>query len=205
MTEITDKELFHVRLRLIDLVKSFFQDEPDAEKMSRWRGTFTALAQEQINPAFDNGVREISSLLKSKNLESLQEEYYTLFTDPFANDQINTMASHYIDGRSFGKTLADFRGFIMAADIVKEKDVVDAEDSLVLMLDVLARLIEEEKDTESLEAREHQTTLLLEYLEPFTAKLSEAVQENEKANFYQSCCTFLNGYLDLEKGLCTVQ
>lgn len=111
MEDFSDKEVFRVRLRFVDLIKSFFQAEPDAENMSRWRGTFAALAKEQVNPIFDGAVQDICRMLNEKNLIDIQNEYYELFTNPFSKNQINIMASYYLDGRSFGQTLVSLRGF----------------------------------------------------------------------------------------------
>ena len=37
MDELNERELFRVRFRFLDLIKSFFALEPDSETMSRWR------------------------------------------------------------------------------------------------------------------------------------------------------------------------
>lgn len=204
MNELNERELFRVRLRFLDLIKSFFQSEPDAEKMSRWRGTFSALGREQVNPLFDSAVREFGVLLNSWSLQEIQEEYYNLFTDPFSKSQVNIMASYYLDGRSFGQTLVSLRGFLAEAGLQKDAGVVDSEDSLVMLLDTFARLVEEEKVTDSDAPRELQARLLAGYLEPFVEKFTAAVKTNDGADFYKTCCKFLSGYLDLEKGLVTV-
>ena len=100
MKELNDKDLILVRLRFIDLMKSFFISQPDAERLSRWRGTFAALVKDQVTPEIDSSARELNKQLTSKKLEDLQDEYYALFTDPFSENHINMMASHYIDGRN---------------------------------------------------------------------------------------------------------
>jgi TorA maturation chaperone TorD len=200
MIDSEDREILQVRLRFIDLIKSFFIDQPDAERMSRWRGTFSALTKEQISPGFDRSVKEIHQFLESKNLHELQDEYYHLFTDPFSEEQINTAASFYMDGRSYGQTLVDLRSLLAEAGFEKKEEVSEAEDSLVIMLDVMTRLIEEEKNTGSGQAKELQAKLLWKYLVPFSEKLTEACRAQESAEFYQACSAFYVGYLDLEKG-----
>ena len=81
MKELNDKDLILVRLRFIDLMKSFFISQPDAERLSRWRGTFAALIKDQVSPEIDSAARELNEQLISKKLEDLQDEYYALFTD----------------------------------------------------------------------------------------------------------------------------
>ncbi len=200
MRELSDRDLHRIRLRLIDVTKSFFIEEPDSEKMGRWRGIFTALLKEQVNPFLDNAVKELYGQVNSKKLEELQEEYYQLFIDPYDRDRIQLDASYHIDGRSYGVTLAEFRGYLQERDLIKYSPYKESEDSLVVMLDVLGTLIEEEKKGSEL-ARTSQAALLEKFLEPLVKKLSGVFRENGTADFYASCIKFLHGYLDLEKGL----
>lgn len=201
MDEFNDKELFRVRLRFLDLIKSFFIGEPDAEKMGRWRGTFTALTKEQVSPKFDSAVKELSGALHNRKLSELQEEYYHLFIDPFDGCKIETTASYYLDGKSYSKSLADIRSFMSEAGIKKNDNVKNPEDSLVVMLDAYSSLIEEEKTSKTVTAIENQAKLLEQFLEPFTEKFTSDLKGNEHADFYYLCTRILSGYLDLEKGL----
>ncbi len=201
MDEMNDNELVRIRLRFIDLAKSFFVDEPDAEKMSRWRGTFSALTKEQVSPRFDSAVLEISGALNKKNLKDLQDEYYQLFTDPFEGSQIESNASFYFNGRSYGEALVEIRELMKEAGIVKVDDVSDPEDSLVVMLDTFASLVEEEKTESTQKIKELQARLLEEFLEPFVEKFTAQLKDNKHCDFYYLCCRVLGGYLDLEKSL----
>lgn len=196
-----EKEIRRIRLRLIDLVKSFFQGEPDAEKMSRWRGTFSALSRESVNPEFDQAVRDILAYLQDKNLEDLQNEYYKLFTDPFTDKGLCTAASFYLDGRTHDKTLVNLRTFLHDQQIIKTDGVIETEDSITVMLDILTRLIEDEEKVEKDVSRKPQEELLDKYLIPFSEKLKEACEKNQFADFYKACCRFFCGYIEIEKGL----
>ena len=197
--ETTEREILIIRLRLIDLIKSFFIDKPDAELLSRWRGTFSALSKEQISPLLDKAVRDLSHQLHDKSLEAIQDEYYALFVDPFGEQLVNLMASHYIDGRNYGETLVQIRGIFSATHVVKESDVKESEDSLVVMFDMLGTLIEMEKDGEQTATEQQQ--LVVEYLVPFLDKLAPVISNNSAADFYAAVAQFIVAYLDLEKGL----
>ncbi len=204
MDELNERDLFRVRLRFLDLSKSFFQGEPDAEKISRWRGTFSALIQEQVSPGFDRVVRELSDALSIKSLKELQDEFYTLFINPFDGDPVNTSASFYFDGRNFGQSLVDIRGLLDDAGLQKGKSVTDPEDSLVVMLDSFASLVEEERGGGGEAGKQLQDRLFTEFLYPFSEKFYKALEENQNADFFSLCGRFLNEYLDLEKSLiCT--
>jgi TorA maturation chaperone TorD len=201
MEELNERELFRVRFRFLDLIKSFFALEPDSETMSRWRGTFAALSLEQVSPRFDSAVKEISRALNDKNLRELQKEYYKLFVNPFDGFMVETTASYYLNGRSYDQALVDIRILMKEAGIQKEKGLTDPEDSLVVMLDTFVSLIEEEKVGDCGKSRQHQERLLEEFLEPFTVKFVAVLKENEQADFYYLCSKVLGGYLDLEKSL----
>ncbi len=197
---MSEKELARIRMRFIDLIKSFFLTEPDAEKLSRWRGIFSSLSGERVNLQFDAAVTECSSHLAKKSLADLENEYYTLFVDPFVEGHIARNASFYIDGKHHGKTLAEFRGLLAEAGIAKEENVNEPEDTLVIVLDALVRLIEQGEDGKDC-SRAYQTKLITEYLEPLAENICQALEKNAEADFYTSCGKFLKGYLDLERGL----
>ena len=197
--ESTSKEIIIIRLRLIDLIKSFFIDKPDAELLSRWRGTFSALSKEQISPLLDKAVRDVSRQLGEKSLEIIQDEYYSLFVDPFGENHVNLVASHYFDGRNYGETLVSIRDVFLASKVVKDEEVKDPEDSLVIMFDLLGTLIEMEKDGEQTISAQQQ--LVADYLIPFVEKLDPVINNNPSADFYATVVEFVGGYLDLEKGL----
>ena len=201
MDELNERDLFRVRFRFLDLIKSFFVEAPDAETMSRWRGTFSALAQEQVSPRFDNAVKEISRALNDKTLKELQEEYYKLFVNPFDGGMVETTASYYLNGRSYDQALVDIRSLMNEAGVQKDQAVTDPEDSLVVMLDTFASLIEEEKDSGGEKNRQFQGRMLEEFLEPFTEKFTATLKVSDHADFYYLCCRILGGYLDLEKSL----
>ena len=199
MKELTDKDLIHVRLRFLDLMKSFFVSQPDSERLSRWRGTFAALVKDQVTPEIDQAAGELNSQLTSKKLEDLQDEYYALFTDPFSDNHLNMMASHYIDGRNFGNALIMLRQFLHDNDIKVDNTLNDSDDSLYVMLDIMITLIEQEKNGE--DTIDVQSELLNIFLLPFIAHLSVTAKENQAAHFYDGCIQFCSGYLNLEKSL----
>ena len=203
MSASEEKQMLRIRLRLLDLLKSFFVQEPDAERMSRWRGIFTALAENRIQPELDEGVRQLQHLLEGKKLEDLKDEYYALFVDPYNEQPVELNASHYLDGKSFGPSLVQYRQLFKDARLVKENDVTEPEDHLVLMLDALATLIEAEAETEG--TKEQQAKLITEFLQPMARAMKKQLSSNTQASFYLSCAVFLNGYLDLEQGLLEIQ
>lgn len=198
--ELSDRDLCLVRLRFLDLIKSFFQETPDAERISRWRGIFAALNKEQINQQLDTVTSELSEMLDNKDLHELREEYYDLFTDPYSKHLLPLNAAYYLDGKSFGPSLVNYRELLKQSQLIKDASITDSEDSLLLMLDTLVTLVEEEKQG-SKQARKFQDQLLQEFLLPTAQHINTSIKENPKADFYQKCVAFLNAYLELEEGL----
>jgi TorA maturation chaperone TorD len=199
-SELTDRDLCLIRLRFLDLLKSFFTSEPDAEKVSRWRGIFSALSKEQVTPQLDASIRRLAAKLDTKQLQELQEEFYTLLVDPYSDHLVNLNASYHLDGKSFGPSLVDYRNILVQARMIKNEDITEPEDNLVLMLDTFAALVEEEKQGQT-QAAELQGKLLQHFLLPTGAQLQQHIASNEKADFYSLCIDFLCAYLELEAGL----
>ena len=202
MNEVRDKELSTVRLRILDLIKSFFMDEPDEDKISIWKEVISTLTSESINPEMDKAVKELDKMLSEMPLDDLKDEYYELFTNPFSTNKVNTTLSYYENGHDFGQSLVDLRRFLINADITKSEGegLDESEDSLVFLLDTLITLINDEEQ-EHENARKKQAELLTLFLEPFSVHFNSALQQNEKAKFFEACAAFLIGYVDLEKGL----
>jgi len=198
--EITDRDLILVRLRFLDLLKSFFQEEPDAEKMSRWRGIFSSLSKKPINQKLDISIQLLGEVLDNKELQELKEEYYNLFINPYSKQLLPLNAAYYLDGKSFGPSLASYRELLKQAQLIKDENITDPEDSLLLMLDTLATLIEEEKQSPE-QARELQDQLLQQFLLPTALRINDSITSNTAADFYQKCIQFLCAYLELEQGL----
>ncbi len=198
-TDITDRDLCRVRLRFLDLLKSFFQDVPDADRLSRWRGIFAALDKEQVNLDLDSKTRELNEILAHKSLKQIKNEHYQLFVDPYSQDLLPLTATYYIDGKSFGPSLVTLRDILKQGKLIRESGISEPEDSLAVMLDVMIRLIQEQQggaDTEHL-----QRQLLQQFLVPTVKNLQERINTITAAEFYQKCIAFLGSYLNLEQGL----
>lgn len=200
MSELSDQELNVVRLRLLDLIKSFFIDEPEKDRYEVWKEIVSSLTTEKINPTMDSAVRKLDDMLTTVEFDKLKEEYYDLFIDPFSEYLVQTTLSYYVDGHSFGQSLVDLRRFLLKAEITKAEGLDESEDSVVFLVDILATLIrEEEHDLDN--AKKNQTKLLTQFLDPFSVHFNSALEKNKRAKFYEACAAFLSGYVDLEKGL----
>jgi TorA maturation chaperone TorD len=202
-TELTDRDLSRIRLRFLDLLKSFFQDEPDAERLSRWRGIFVALDGQHVTQDLDRAIHELNELLATMSLQQIQDEHYSLFVNPYSKELLPLTAAYYIDGKSFGPSLARYRDIMKEGQLIKEDDVTDSEDSLPIMLDVLIALIQEEKQGDK-ETRHLQDQLLQEFLIPSVKEISLRIGMISKIEFYVKCVAFLVAYLELEQGLLEV-
>jgi len=200
MSELSDKEVNAIRLRLLDLIKSFFIGEPEQDKVDTWKEVVSSLTSEQINPSMNSAVQKLDGLLSTMRMEDLTEEYYDLFIDPFSEHLVHTTLSYYADGHDFGQSLVDLRRFLLSAEITKLEGLDESEDSLVFLLDILATLIHDE-ETDFDNARNKQSELLTNFLDPFSVFFKSALVENKRAKFYEACAAFLSGYVDLEKGL----
>jgi TorA maturation chaperone TorD len=195
------KEIIRVRLRIIDLIKSFFVQPPDAERLSRWRGMFHALADSRVSPRLDEAVLLIKQRLATDRLQDLQLEFKCLFGDPDDNGSLSLSASDHLDGRIYLDTRAAVKCFFSKAGARTYYPISDTEDTLVLLFDFLATLLQNEKD--GYDTAVLQAQLVTEFLVPFVERLETAAQRHDTASFYRDCITFTRGYLELEQQLLT--
>jgi TorA maturation chaperone TorD len=202
MNDLSARDLRVVRLRFYDILKSFLDTEPDAEKLSRWRGVFSALRREQISPGLDRSAATIHALLAEQNLADIQEEYYELFVNPFSDDKVILNGSYYRDDRIGGPSLVEFRAFLKEAGLTFDRASMLEDDSLLVMLDFMATLIGAEKDAQDSDRLQGlQSRLLNEYLRPTAQNVGKRVGEVSSAAFYSACFTFMTDYLDIERAL----
>ncbi|SHI06128.1 chaperone TorD involved in molybdoenzyme TorA maturation [Desulfofustis glycolicus DSM 9705] len=192
-----DKDIIRVRLRFIDLNKSFFAEPPDAERLSRWRGIFYALADTSISPRLDEAVQLIKHHLSIDRLQDLQHEFTRLFSDNYRNGALSLAASAHLDGIIYLDTRSEVRAFLADSGGRTYAPTDDGEDSLVVLLDFLATLIRDEKD--GFDTRSAQALLVTDFLVPFVKLLEDAARINYSAAFYRDCISFTGGYLELEQ------
>ena len=122
------------------------------------------------------------------------------FIDPYSKQLLPLTAAYYIDGKSFGPSLAKYRDILKEGQVIKESKFTDSEDSLPIMLDVLIALIQEEKQGD-VATRHLQDQLLQEFLIPTVKAVSTQIGDTAGIKFYVKCITFLLAYLELEQGL----
>lgn len=191
------RDITRVRLRFIDLIKSFFFEMPDAERLARWRGIFHALHNERVAPLLDHGIERIRQRLAENRLSDLQQEYTELFGNNAA--RLSLRASHYLDGRTYDDTTAALHQFIRGAALQRHSLLTEPDDTLVVLFDMLATLVHHEKNGQS--TRHLQAGLVHEFLQPFIEELGTAADRHSRAWFYHDCILFTGGYLELERRL----
>ncbi len=201
MTGQPDFQLIKIRKSLMDLLKSFFYEEPDANRLGLWRGVVYSLSKESVSPEMDAAIKELSECLSERGLKELQEEYYELFVNPFSKHSLKTTLSFYTDGHNFGSTLVAIREFLKNVGIQRREGVNETEDSLPVMLDIYQQLIAAEEKQGGQEAVERQAEFLKKFLVPLGKAVEKGLEANEKAHFYRACCHFLNACLLMESSL----
>lgn len=196
---IQDRDLCRVRLRLVDLFKSFFTEAPDAGKLARWRGILAALAGARGGAAFARGAARITGLLWASNLAELQHEYRRLSTTPQGGQPPALAAFSRLD-RHERDRVAEVTAIMAEAGLVRSPAAPAAVDSLAVLLDILAALIEMEKEAGA-PARELAARLVKGFLLPFADHLKTDLQGGGQAKVYLHCGRLLACYLELELAL----
>lgn len=188
-----------VRSFFYDLAKSFFLEEPDQEKIDRWQEIMNPLGTEAPSMALAEAARQLSLALVEVNLPAIKNEYYDFFVNPFSHQLVSWTVSASINGRNFGPKLVEIRQLMAEQGLVKESEFKEPEDSLPVLLDLMARLIEMEDELGD-GGIAAQRQVLQEFLLPLNTHLHRRLQAGGGAGFYARCADFLQAWLQLDEG-----
>ena len=187
-----------VRGFFYDLNKSFFLGEPDPEKVGHWRQIINSLNAEAPSLKLAEAARQLSLALDEFELAAIKDEYYELFFNPFSPRLISWTVSVSVNGRNFGPKLVEIRQLMAAQGLEKEDKFKEPEDSLPVLLDLMARFIEMEDDLGAGGAAAQQQ-ILEKFLLPLTAHMNQQLQADTGARFYPLCADFLEAWLEFDE------
>lgn len=181
-----------MRKVIYNLIKSFFWDIPKEEDIKAWRNFITNLYEESINREFDRTITSVKEALDNSDVESIKNEYYELFENPFGDVLPNFNASFILEGKNFGEPLVEIRNFLEDLKAVKDRNYKDTEDSIPFMIDLMLYLIDSDN------CADIQQKFLKKFLYPSFERLVEILSLNEKAYFYATACLFTRDYLGMD-------
>ncbi|NIA19035.1 MAG: hypothetical protein GWP07_01155 [Xanthomonadaceae bacterium] len=193
-----DVAIRQVRGFFYDLAKSFFLEDPDQEKIERWREIINPLGAEAPSMALAEAARQLSLALAELDLPAIKNEYYDFFVNPFSHQLISWTVSSSVNGRNFGPQLVEIRQLMAKQGLVKEEEFKEPEDSLPVLLDLMTRLIEMEDGLGDggVTAQQH---ILQKFLIPLTTYIHQQLQAGTGAGFYALCAGFLEAWLQLDE------
>ncbi|MEC9492625.1 TorD/DmsD family molecular chaperone [Flexistipes sp.] len=186
------ESLNSMRNGVYNLIKSFFWEPPKEEDIKAWRAFVANLNEDSINREFDKTVSFMKEALDNSDLESIKNEYYELFENPFGEGLSNLNASFLLEGKNFGEPLVEIRDFLEDLKVVKDTDYKDTEDSVLFMIDLMLYLID------SGDCADVQQNFLKKFLYPSFERLAEILKTNEKAYFYATAGLFSRDYLEMD-------
>ena len=190
-----EEEIKAARVLLYRFFKSFFLPQMEPEYLESGKKLISHLGPIDFEP-FDQALVPLQDSLDPLSPEEAEKEAHFLFLDPFQGAHIPLEASHYLDGKAFGPSLARLRELLWRCRLAKDPEVREPEDHLALLMDFMESLIQEEKDLI------FQRELFYNYLKPCAKGVIEGILAHEsKLLFYPSLARFLEGFLALEEKL----
>ncbi len=186
------ESLNSMRKGVYNLIKSFFWESPKKENIEAWRAFVANLYNDSINREFDKTIAFMKEALDNSDVESIRNEYYELFENPFGEGLSNLNASFLLEGKNFGESLVEIRDFLEDLKVVKDTDYKDTEDSILFMIDLMLYLID------SGNCADIQQNFMKRFLIPSFERLAEILQTNEKAYFYAAVGLFSRDYLYMD-------
>lgn len=188
-----NRDIIKTRLRFLDLIKSFLFEPPDAERLSRWRGTFFALSGTLGTTRLDAAIQTLAQRLENDRLTELQADYEHLFSPGSGFQALTLNADKEVAEEVFPNPDESLRTFFAEAGLEP------ADASALTLLDAQISLIKSEKA--GYPTAPWQARLVSAFLVPFFERFVLSLHSRRRASFYYDCCVFSLAYLEVEQAL----
>ncbi|HUT63598.1 MAG TPA: molecular chaperone TorD family protein, partial [Anaerolineae bacterium] len=147
--------------------------------------------------------KELLDFLGEKDAnETVRAEFIRLFWEP-DGPVVSLLASHYVDGKPFGKYLVRMRTFLEKTPFRKSDDYTEPEDSLPFHLDLMRSFIGEEKKTSYPEKKAHwhnlQHELLNDYIHMWIDEFLSDLVQRDTEPFYRKVALLMRLYFQEER------
>ncbi len=129
--------------------------------------------------------------------ESAQREYEALFV-AVGRPRVVLYASWYLTGFMMEKPLAVLRDDLAALGLARRDGVREPEDHFAALLEVMRHLVGDDSHSEE-QRLALQQRFFLAHIDPWCAKLCDAVEALDDAVLYRAAANFARAFLAVEK------
>jgi TorA maturation chaperone TorD len=126
---------------------------------------------------------------------AIAQEYEALFGG-VGKPEVYLFGSHYLSGFLNEKTLVRLRDTLAAFGLERDEAMSDTEDHIAYLCEVMRYLIA--GDDVAVANLTRQREFFAEHLQPWAARLCEAIAQHPKARFYAALAEFTRAFVDVE-------
>lgn len=186
--DVTDQENL-ARFQLYQLLAHVFRQSPCQK-------TLDILSKLKIDPNqiccdMTKKLLDIKKMANKSKVEQIEKEYQLLFIGIGSGDVV-PFASWYLSGSLMDKPLIILRQDLRFLGFKREEHIKEPEDHISALLEVMAMLIEENKQQE-------QILFFNAHIAPWFEPLCHDIQFAASAKFYSLIAIFALQFLNLEK------
>ncbi len=154
--------------------------------------------QNPIDESIDKALKNMSQIISSKGLKSLEQEFDSLFYD-LSNAPIPTTASFYEEERDDGKKRLLMVNYVLQSNYRRNSEkYTDLEDDIGFIFTFMQNLIVDELNGDE-KAAFLEKEVFKNVLNPFIDEFIENVYMHENALFYQEAAVLLKSFVSLER------
>ncbi|MFK5882017.1 MAG: molecular chaperone TorD family protein [Sulfurospirillum sp.] len=154
--------------------------------------------QNPIDESMDKTLKNMSQIISSKGLKSIESEFDAIFYD-LSGSPVPTTASFYEEERDDGKKRQLMVNYVLQSNYRRDnKKFTDLEDDIGFIFAIMQNLIVDELDGDE-KAAFLESEVFKNVLNPFVDEFIENIYMNENALFYQEAAILLKSFISLER------
>lgn len=186
-----DEEM--ARAELYGLLATLYYAPPEPEWMAQMRVAATDAPTE--GGFLEEPWRALVGAARAASDADIAAEYTTLFGG-VGKPQVYLFGSYYLSGFLNEKPLAALRGDLAALGLSRDEAMSETEDHIAYLCEVMRYLIAGDDVTVSNLAR--QQAFFSTHLQPWVARMCEAVQAHPEARFYAALASLTSAFMAVE-------
>ncbi len=195
---IDNENINRARVLFYGLFASLFAFVLEEERYKGVEEKIDFFLQNPIDDGVDKTLRNMSQIISSKGLKSIQSEYDSIFYD-LSSNPVPTTASFYEEERDDGRKRLLMVNYVLQSNYRRDSEkFTDLEDDIGFIFTLMHYLIADELNGDE-KAGSLEKEIFKNVLNNFVDEFIEKIYRHENAVFYQEVVIFLKSFISFER------
>ena len=195
---IDNENINRARVLFYGLFASLFAFVLEEERYKGVEEKIDFFLQNPIDDGVDKTLRNMSQIISSKGLKSIQSEYDSIFYD-LSSNPVPTTASFYEEERDDGRKRLLMVNYVLQSNYRRDSEkFTDLEDDIGFIFTLMHYLVADELNGDE-KAGSLEKEIFKNVLNGFVDEFIEKIYTHENAVFYQEVAIFLKSFISFER------